>query len=184
MRPRTLSTAQRALVLLGLLMAVRLVGLAWLPLMDTTEARYAEIGRRMAELGDWITPRHENGAAFWAKPPLPFWLTAFSFKLLGVNEFAARLPHFLCAALVAWLTWRLAAHRSRRQALAALALLGGSTLFYVSSGAVMTDGALLLGITLTLYGFWVGLHGPQTSRQPARWLLFVGLAVGLLAKNL
>ncbi|MDE2299677.1 MAG: glycosyltransferase family 39 protein [Burkholderiales bacterium] len=171
------------LLLLGLLTVARLAGMDLLPLMDTTEARYAEIGRKMAELGDWITPWYPDGLPFWGKPPLSFWFTAASFKVFGVNEFAARLPHFLCAAGVVALTWRLAAHRGREEALLAGALLGGSTLFYVSSGAVMTDGALLLGTTLAMYGFWAGLHGAQAPRQRERWWLFVGIAIGLLAKG-
>ena len=50
----------------------------------------------MAELGDWVTPWHGEGQPFWGKPPLSFWLTATSFRLFGINGFAARLPHFLC----------------------------------------------------------------------------------------
>ncbi|MEE4277314.1 MAG: hypothetical protein V2I82_02480 [Halieaceae bacterium] len=39
-----------------------------LPLMDTTEARYAEIARIMVESGDWITPQFSLGVPFWGKP--------------------------------------------------------------------------------------------------------------------
>ena len=77
-------------ILLGLLLLARLVGMAAAPLMDTTEARYGEIGRKMAELNDWVTPWFDYGVPYWGKPPLAFWVTAISFKLFGVNEFAAR----------------------------------------------------------------------------------------------
>lgn len=183
MRAPGSTPARGVLLLLGLLVLARLAGMGFLPLMDTTEARYGEIGRHMAELSDWITPWYDDGRPFWGKPPLSFWLTAVSFKVFGVHEFAARLPHFVCAVGVALLTWRLAASRTRDEALLALALLGGSALFYVSSGAVMTDGALLLGTTLAMYGFWVGLHGEQAPRQRERWWLFAGIAIGLLAKG-
>ena len=92
------------LILFGVL-CLRLVTLALYPIMDTTEARYAEIARRMAELGDWVTPWYDHDVPFWGKPPLSFWLTATSFHLFGVSEFTARLPHFLCGLLVAWLMW-------------------------------------------------------------------------------
>ena len=180
----TMSNAARGvLLLLGLLVAARLAAMGLLPLMDSTEARYAEIGRKMVEGGDWVTPWADDGVPFWGKPPLSFWLTAASFKLFGINEFAARLPHFLCAVAIAVLTWRLGAGRSQQQALLAVASLGGSVLFYVSSGAVMTDAALVLGTTLAMVGFWVGLHGPRAPRQRERWWLFAGLAVALLAKG-
>ena len=35
--------------------------MAVVPLMDTTEARYGETGRIMAELNDWITPWFDYG---------------------------------------------------------------------------------------------------------------------------
>lgn len=50
------------------LLLVRLVLMAWLPLTDTTEARYAEIARKMLETGNWVTPLHDYGVPFWSKP--------------------------------------------------------------------------------------------------------------------
>ncbi|WP_051244415.1 ArnT family glycosyltransferase [Azohydromonas australica] len=172
------------LLLIAALVLARLASMAALPLMDTTEARYGEIGRKMAALGDWVTPWHDDGVPFWGKPPLSFWLTAASFRLLGVNEFAARLPHALCALAIAGLVWGLARRHDPREALPALALLTGSTLFFVSAGAVMTDGALVLGTTLAMHGFWQALHAPtHGQRQRAGWSFFIGLAIGLLAKG-
>ena len=60
--------------LLALAFAIRLLSLGSYPLMDTTEARYGEVARKMAELGDWITPWYDVGVPFWGKPPLAFWL--------------------------------------------------------------------------------------------------------------
>ncbi|MGK0413768.1 MAG: 4-amino-4-deoxy-L-arabinose transferase-like glycosyltransferase, partial [Polaribacter sp.] len=37
-----------------------------IPLMDKTEARYAEIARIMAETNDYITPQIDYGIPFWA----------------------------------------------------------------------------------------------------------------------
>src|SRR5947209_5374395 len=126
-------------ILLGLLLLARLVGMAAAPLMDTTEARYGEIGRKMAELNDWITPWYDYGVPYWGKPPLAFWVTAISFKLFGVSEFAARLPHLIIALLIVGLIVWLAARRDRQAALPTLALISGSFLFFISTGAVMTD---------------------------------------------
>ncbi len=69
--------------------------MCFIPLNDVSEARYAEIARKMLETGNWVTPQHDYGVPFWAKPPLSTWLSAFSMKLFGVNEFAARLPGLL-----------------------------------------------------------------------------------------
>ncbi len=85
--------------------AARFVLLGAFPLMDPTESRYAEIARQMFVLGDWITPWIAPGEPFWGKPPFSFWMTAGSFQLFGVSDFAARLPHWVGGGLVAWLAW-------------------------------------------------------------------------------
>lgn len=173
------------LVLLALMMLARLAAMGGLPLMDTTEARYGEVGRKMAELGDWVTPWHDTGVPFWGKPPLSFWLTAASMRLLGVNEFAARLPHLLCGLLIAALVWQFARRRAgEREALLATSMLLGSTLFFVSAGAVMTDAALVFCTTLAMFAFWFALHARDgAERRWMGWLFFIAQGLGLLAKG-
>ena len=158
--------------------ATRLLTLGAYPLADNTESRYAEIGRVMAAGGDWITPRLTDGRPFWAKPPLSTWLTAGSLKLFGVHEFAARLPYFLLAALVVWLTFALAKKtRGRGVAWLAAAILCTSALTFVAAGAVMTDLAMVVGTTLAMVGFWL--------RAERRWALaaFAGVGIALLGKG-
>jgi 4-amino-4-deoxy-L-arabinose transferase-like glycosyltransferase len=167
---------------LGVLVLVRLASLALYPLMDTTEARYADIARRMVERNDWVTLWFSDETPFWGKPPLSFWATALGFKLLGVNELAARLPHLLLGGLVAGLVWQHGRQASARTAWHGVALLCGSMLFIVSSGAVMTDMALTLGTTLVMVGFWRALHADAGDRG-AGWLMVLGVSVGMLAKG-
>jgi 4-amino-4-deoxy-L-arabinose transferase-like glycosyltransferase len=171
--------------LLALLLLARLVTMAWVPLMDTTEARYAEIGRKMAELGDWVTPWFDYGVPFWGKPPLSFWMTALSFQLFGVNEFTARLPHLLCGLGIIAFVWRFACRwLDARQALLCLSLLAGSALFLVSAGAVMTDTALLLCLTWAMCSFWEALHAETKARQRLQAAgFFAAIGLGLLAKG-
>ncbi|HEU5468751.1 MAG TPA: glycosyltransferase family 39 protein, partial [Steroidobacteraceae bacterium] len=163
--------------------AARFLLLGAFPLMDPTESRYAEIARQMLTLGDWVTPRLAPGEPFWGKPPLSFWTTAASFELFGVGDFAARMPHFLGGALVAWLAWSWLATRSRREASLAVALLAGSLLFFVSTGAVMTDMTLAIGLVAVMRGFWLALQGPVKRRGREQLLMFAGIAVGLLGKG-
>ncbi len=168
---------------LAIVALLRLLTLGLYPLTDTTEARYAEVARKMVELGDWITPWYDYGVPFWAKPPLSTWLTAASLKIFGVNEFAARLPYFLLAVLIAWLVWDWARRWSKREALLAVAVMSGTMLYFIASAAVMTDMALVLGTTLAMRGFWAAFERADAPRPREGWLLFIGLGLGLLAKG-
>ncbi|HEY1458970.1 MAG TPA: glycosyltransferase family 39 protein [Casimicrobiaceae bacterium] len=183
--PRTLSTDQRWLVgLLLVAVLVRLATLAAYPLMDNTEARYAEVARKMLETADWVTPHHRYGVAFWSKPPLSIWLTAISYIVFGVNEFAARLASLLPCLGVAWIAYDLALSRDGRDAaLRTAVVLLTTPLFFISAGAVMTDPALIFGTTLSMAGFWHAMTREDRSGRVWGYAFFLGLAIGLLAKG-
>ncbi|MFE8070213.1 glycosyltransferase family 39 protein [Marinobacteraceae bacterium S3BR75-40.1] len=159
----------------------RLFAMIGLPMADTTEPRYAEIARVMAVSGDWITPWFKDGVPFWGKPPLSFWAEAASFRVLGFNDFAARLPSWLCTlAILALIFHQGRATGGKRHALVAGLIFTTMALAYVSAGAVMTDPFLTLGTTLSLVAF---LRVLDHDRPAWRWLFFLGLAIGLLAKG-
>jgi 4-amino-4-deoxy-L-arabinose transferase-like glycosyltransferase len=84
-------------------------GLGALGLVGPDEPRYAAIARAMAETRDWITPRLW-GTPWFEKPVLYYWAAGIAMRLLGVSEFAARLPSALAALLavvaVAWTALR------------------------------------------------------------------------------
>src|SRR2546423_6808105 len=65
-------------VLLALI--VYTYGLTRVGMLGPDEPRYAEIGRQMAQSGDWITPRLW-GEPWFEKPVLLYWLTGVAFKL-------------------------------------------------------------------------------------------------------
>lgn len=169
-----------AWLLLAVLLA-RLLTMALLPVTDTTEARYAEISRLMVAGGQWIVPPFEPGVPFWGKPPLFAWLTGSAMELTGISELSMRLPHFLLALGVLWLTWKAGLARlDREHGWLALLVLASCPLFFVSMGAVMTESALLLSTTLSMTGFWLA-----TQRNATAWglMFFAGLGLGMLAKG-
>ncbi len=182
----TLTRAERRwlVALIVVVVAVRVATLGAYTLMDSTEARYAEIARKMAETGDWITPQIDYGVPFWGKPPLSTWLAAGSIALLGANEFAARFPSLLLLLGAGALVWQLARLRGGRDhAIWATVFFSTSVLAFVSDGSVMTDPALALGTTLSMAGFWLATEGPEQVRRAGGVAFFAGLAVGLLAKG-
>ncbi|MBD2139661.1 glycosyltransferase family 39 protein [Anabaena sp. FACHB-1237] len=68
-------------------------------LVDETEPLFAEASRQMLVTGDWITPFF-NGVTRFDKPALIYWCQAISYAIIGVNEWAARLPSALAALAV------------------------------------------------------------------------------------
>jgi 4-amino-4-deoxy-L-arabinose transferase-like glycosyltransferase len=154
----------------------------WLiPLNDVSEARYAEIARKMLETGNWVTPMHDYGVPFWAKPPLSTWLSAFSMKLLGINEFAVRLPGLLLSLAVLWLIWDITKkHSGSLLAMITTLVLAGTLYFFLDAGTVMTDPSLVFCVTLVMVAFW---HAVIDGKKFWSYVFFIGLGLGLLAKG-
>lgn len=168
--------------LLGFALLLRLISLATYPLMDTTEARYGEMARLMVSTGNWLTPQFDYGVPFWGKPPLFTWMSAYGISLFGLNEFAVRAPHWFAGVL----TIALMAFFAKRTGFSFLItsiVLATCGIFAISAGAVMTDMALTLSMTIAMVSFY--LCWLQSSVHAKKWGLlgFVGLACGMLAKG-
>lgn len=63
-------------------------------ILEPDGALYAGIAKRIAATNDWIN-LYAKGGDWLDKPHFPFWLTALSFKLFGINSFAYKLPAFI-----------------------------------------------------------------------------------------
>ncbi|WP_431289418.1 ArnT family glycosyltransferase [Roseateles chitinivorans] len=182
--PRAISTTFWVVVLLALCIGLRTLTLGTYPLSDNTEARYAEIARIMMSGGDWINLHLPGDVVFWGKPPLSTWFSATGQLALGANEWGARLPMLVLAMMVTLIVWRWLRDSSAREAILGVAVLWGSAVFFVSAGAVMTDMALTVAVTLSIGGFWWAISGTNLTRVRVGALaFFVGLALGLLAKG-
>jgi len=173
--------SSQLLLLLAVVLVLRIILMLIFPLTDTTEARYAEVARIMMETGDWITPYFDYNVPFWGKPPLSFWLEAFSFKLFGVHEFSPRLPSLIATLLTTGLIFHfLTSMSDKRTGLWASLIYCSFALVYMLSGAVITDPFLVLGTTLSMVSFVMVL-----KHKAAYWayLFFVGISIGLLSKG-
>lgn len=60
--------------------------------------RFAEVSREILETGDRVM-MHLGGDIYVDKPPLHFWNTSLSYRLFGVDTFAARFPSALFALI-------------------------------------------------------------------------------------
>ena len=166
---------------LGIILGLRLASMAWMPLASTSEPRYAEVARLMALSGDWITPWFTPELPFWGKPPLSFWTEAIAFKLLGVTEFAARLPSWLATmGAMALLFVYARAYFGERIAQGALLIYASCALVFMAAGAVLTDPFLALATTWAMVALAMSAKAPSPAW---RYGFFVALALGLLAKG-
>jgi 4-amino-4-deoxy-L-arabinose transferase-like glycosyltransferase len=77
-----------------------IVGTWSLPLIDRDEPRFAEASREMIERADYIVP-YFNSQLRLDKPPLAYWAQIASYRIFGENDFAARFPSAVAAALTA-----------------------------------------------------------------------------------
>lgn len=184
-------SSKTAWAILATVLLLPLISMSLIPFYDTSEPRYAEIARIMAESGDWITPWFSPGVPFWGKPPLSFWAQALSMKAFGYTEFAGRFPSWICLLLTnAVLLSGIHVLRGPRIALWTAVIYSTCTLVYISSGAVLTDPFLALGTTLSLVSWAVSVHNKTQSKPGEKprhdWWpygFFIGLTIGLLAKG-
>ncbi len=152
---------------------------AYIPLMDKTEARYAEIARIMQETGNYITPQIDYGIPFWAKPPLSTWLSALSMDVFGVNEFAVRFPYLLATLLIVLVASKFA--RDKKLALIIGYILLTIPEFLLHAGVVSTDTILSFCVAMIFLSFWKSINREHLSYWG--YLIFVFIGLGLLAKG-
>ena len=155
------------------------------PLWEPDEARYAEIPREMLASHNWLTPTL-NGVLYFEKPPLQYWMTALSYKLFGLHDWAARLPLAVASAIMLWCAWRLAKRLGARGPIWA-AVMAGTTILAFIVGQILTLDALFSALTvLTFVAALEAVASEMAGGNPRRWLLleYVSLALGFLAKGL
>lgn len=169
-----------------------LMAAAWFATLGTRslitpdEGRYASLALEMARSGDWVTPRL-NGLLYFEKPPLQYWIGALFFKLLGINEFAARLWPALAGLLtvcaVGFTGGRL---WGRETGLRALAIAGSMTWIVTNTHFLTLDAGLTLFLTLALCALllaeWSGDAAPVRRRWI--WLAWAAMALAVLSKGL
>jgi len=166
--------------LFWLLVLIRAYFNGMLPLMDQTEARYAEIARLMLETQNWVVLQIDYGIPFWAKPPLSTWAAALSMMLFGTHPFFVRLPYLLVHIGLALGIQKVISNEKIPPYLASLILFTIPE-FYLHSGVVSTDVFLQLAVVLVMGSFWQ----MQNTLNYRLWgnLLFFGIGLGLLAKG-
>jgi 4-amino-4-deoxy-L-arabinose transferase-like glycosyltransferase len=172
-----------------------LAGTWSLPLIDRDEPRFAEASREMIERGEYVVPYFNNQLRL-DKPPLAYWAQVVSYRIFGENDFAARFPSVVAAALTALLifAWGVRTGGEKVGWWAAI-IFTLSLQTFVHAKAAVADMWLVFFMTIA---HWSGFEliqrptlnqGAVASKPPwAIWkspflVFYSALALGFLAKG-
>lgn len=151
-----------------------------IPLLDVDEGAFSEATREMLAGGDYITT-YLNGNLRFDKPILIYWLQALSVLLLGVNEFAFRLPSALAG--ICWMAAILVFTRRQADRTTGFvaALIGATTLgIGVIGRAAIADALLNLFLVLAMFDIYRYLEQPSGKY---RYRVYLWMGLGVLTKG-
>ncbi len=135
--------------------AANAIGLFSQVLASNDAYSYAVLTKNMLVSGDYVSLTF-GGLDWLDKPHLPFWLTAISFNIFGINPFAYILPGFIFHLIGAFYTYKLAQKLYSNSVALLSALIYLSTLRPMLSAIDVRAEAFLLGsIIPSCYYFWL-----------------------------
>lgn len=172
-------------LLLSLISVLILFGaLGGAALFEPDEGRNSEKAREILVLNDWITP-HQNFLPTLDKPMFFYWLVALSLKLIGLSEWAARLPSALAAFGCLFLVYRFAREQwGPWEALWSCLILVTNIQFMVFSRLVIFDMTLTFFISWALLSFFrIAESQPGAPNRGAVIGFYVSMAFGTLVKG-
>lgn len=143
---------KNGLALISLLCILMFLTIGQWGVIETSEARYAEISREMYRSGDWLHPKLLN-IHHYHKPPVTYWLTATAFSLFGVNSFALRFFLVIAFVIQLILIFKTAelVFKSKLVALYSTLVYATLPLVLISVRGLTTDAYLNTFILLSLY---------------------------------
>lgn len=148
--------------------------------MNIDAAQYAAMSREMVQSKNWLEV-YQNHHDYLDKPPLLFWLSATSFKIFGVSNWAYKLPSFLFAVLGIWSTVKIGELLyDKKTGIVAGLFLTFSFGMFVMTNDIRTD-TILLGSTI--FSTWQILRYLKTKN---RWNFVAGffaVGIAMLAKG-
>jgi len=167
-------------IVLSLTALLYLINFSVNDIWTENESFYAESVREMVEQGNYLEINYNYQPRF-NKPPLTYWLIAASTRVLGMNEFAIRLPIVLLAFGTALLVWAMARMLyGEKTALLAFAMQAISIQFIAGKQYASPEIPLAFFFTLTLYYF---LKGHLSAKSGYYQLAAVALGLTVLTKG-
>lgn len=147
-------------------------------LWEPDEGRYSSGGVHMARSGDWLVPTVDGETPHLTKPPLTYWALAASFKLLGYNEWAARLPGALAYVLTGLFVFGIGQRLCPAKPWLPAVVWGLSFAPAIAANVVSTDPLLVLMETAAMFAFVEG-WSRSAGAEARRWYIGMWFAWGL-----
>ena len=153
-------------------------------LMDDVDSVQAQISRTMLTSGDWVTARID-GVAYLEKSPLNYWMVGGVFRILGVHDWAARIPGVLSAIALALVTcafgiWAF----GKRAGLYAGLCISTCVGLFLFTRILIPDVTLTLTITLAMWSFLRVLDPEEPHPRAWAAVMAASIGTGLLLKSL
>jgi 4-amino-4-deoxy-L-arabinose transferase-like glycosyltransferase len=142
---------------------------------------YALLAKTMAVSGDWVNLTL-LGEDWLDKPHLPFWVTALSFRVFGINSFAYLLPGLVFHAIGAVFTYKLAKHFHGRDTARVSVLMYLTAVGLLWSTVDLRAEAYLVGEIAAGCYCWVRFDEQAKVRYLLGGAVFTGMA--LMTKGL
>jgi 4-amino-4-deoxy-L-arabinose transferase-like glycosyltransferase len=163
-------------ILIALAALLHVATIAIGDLYSETEGQYAGAAREMIESHHWLLPTND-GIPRLQKPPLLYWLIIVSYKILGINEAAARLPVALAVVASVALIFLIGERLSDYWR----GFIAG--LIYLSFGGTFLLGRIVMPeplVSAFIAGaMFCGLHGYERRRRRGVWFAGVWICSAL-----
>jgi 4-amino-4-deoxy-L-arabinose transferase-like glycosyltransferase len=166
--------------LFALLAAILFIRLGETPIYILDEAKNAQCAREMLLRHDFIVPTF-NGELRVDKPPLHYFFMMLSYKIFGVNEFAARFFSVVMGLLTIFVTYKYTKRLFNLfAAFCACLVLATSTQFLFEFRLSVPDPYLIFFITLGLFSAYTWLKENNISQL---YISAAAFALATLAKG-
>ena len=162
------------------ILGVHLIGVLNIPLMDIDASQYASISREMLERKSFLQI-YDLGKDYLDKPPMLFWLSALSMKIIGIYDWAYRLPSFIFLILALYATFKFAQLKyNQTVAYLAVLILASCQAFFLIAHDVRTDTMLMGWVALTI---WLIAKWESSKAWQDFALAMVAIAGGMMTKG-
>lgn len=154
-------------------------------LIDVDETRYVAMSRDIFRSGDWMT-LYLNGDFFFEKPPLYFWLEAFSFTVFKhITETTARIPVALTATFGVFLTYFLGKKiSSKKFGLISALILATCFEYVVLARVAILDMLLSVCIACSVFAGLYTLFCAERYKKYFWWFAYLFAGFGVMAKGI